>query len=338
MKYTTLRAFEKHLEEAAPLHFSSLYMILTKESFLRRSIGEKITAFLNADGKVLLKSFSADQPIESFLSELVTYNLFSKKQAFFLHNVEKFSKPDLEKLALHFRKMNPSTYLILLGSDLNGTTYFYKQAEKAGVILDLPEEKPWEKEKTVSNWLLETSLKNGKKMAHQTALSLVKQLGVDLALLSTELEKLICYVGDRAEISPEDISAISGIKNGDTIWQLSEALFKKDTSKALAVAKSMQEEGTALIGLLRQIRSQYQTELQISYILAQGGSSNDVVAQFPYMRGAILENHLNNARSWGVKKLKTGLLHIDNFELKAKNSSIDPEILTELLIVQLTTT
>jgi len=41
------------------------------------------------------------------------------------------------------------------------------------------------------------------------------------------------------------------------------------------------------------------------------------------------------ARSCGMRRLKAGLLTLDEAELQAKNSSIAPEILSELTLIKL---
>jgi len=76
----------------------------------------------------------------------------------------------------------------------------------------------------------------------------------------------------------------------DTGWQLGDALFRRDALTALKIGKALLMDGTALIALLRQIRSQYQTAFQVATILELGGSSADISKQFPYMRGGILES------------------------------------------------
>ena len=122
----------------------------------------------------------------------------------------------------------------------------------------------------------------------------------------------------------------------ETIWQLGEALFRRDPGAALRISKGLLSEGSPFLGLLRQIRSQFQTEYQISCILADGGTSSDVAQNYPYMKGVILEKHLHTARSYGKEKFKKALLAIDETELSAKSSGADEDLLNERLIYQLT--
>lgn len=204
-------------------------------------------------------------------------------------------------------------------------------------MLDIPEEKPWEKEKSLQDWIVSEIHSRGKKISERTAQVLLKQIGLDQSLLSHEMDKLCCYVGERSEIALQDIHQISVNCSLENIWQLGEALFRKDAQTALRIGKALLNEGAALIALLKQIRSQFQTEFQICSILFQGGGSQEISQQFPYMKGHILDRHIKSAQGYGMGNFKKGLLMIDETELQAKNSSTDPEFLFELLIVKLTT-
>lgn len=339
MKYSNLRAFEKHLIDASPSHLAPVYMILAKDPFVRRTAFAKLTDRLIADPKqreLALKVFDADQhhPAQ-IMEEFFSMGFFSKQKIIAIHNAEKLIKA-VDQFTPCFERPIQQTHVILCAPAVASNTNLYKRAEKAGVILELLEEKPWEKEKSMQEWVQIQASAQKKKLDAHTAQFLVKQMGTDQASLQQELEKLICYCGDRSEITIKDVSDICSSVNIETIWQLGEAIFQRNAATALKISKGMLEDGTAFLALLRQIRSQFETEFQIAAILAAGGQASDVTVLFPYMKGAILERHIQSAQRYGKQKLKEGLLLIDATELKTKNSIADADILNEWLIIKLT--
>jgi DNA polymerase-3 subunit delta len=343
MKFTTVRAFEKHLEGASQdNHFADLYLLISKESFERKAAEEHLlSSLLKKDSSQGLgvKIFEGESLVLSkIMEELDSYAFFSSRRAIVLRfGGDKIPKSISEPLEGYFSNPNPSVYLVVSASSILSTTNFYKKAEKKGIILDVAEEKPWEKEKTMTEWVHATVQTAGKRIDAQATHFLIKQIGTDQATLAQELEKLFCYCGDRKEIRTEDIGAICVNVNMETGWQLGEAIFRRDASSALRIAKALLMEGTAVIGLLRLIRSQFQTQYQVCSILVGEGGASEVTQQFPYMRGAILERNMQTARSYGMARFRKGLLAVDDTELKAKNSSGDLEFLVELLIVNITT-
>lgn len=338
MKYTNLRAFEKHLEGAAPNHFAGIYMVLSKEAFERKTALESLVAAVlkqEAAPELCLHIFDAEKHFEEIFGELDTYGFFGKKRLIVIHNVDKFDKAASAKFETYFASPNRAVCLAMTASTVNRSTNFYKKAEKAGIILDVTEEKPWEREKSLADWLQSSTALQGKQMRQQVCQLIVKQLGTDQAVLHQEMQKLICYVGERAAIDEGDVAAVCGNVNSENAWQLGEAIFRRDSAAALRIAKGLLTEGTALIALLRQIRSQFQTDYQVCSILSRGGTPADIMQEFPYMKGQILERHIQQARNYGMLNFKDGLLKIDAAELQAKNSSIDPDLLAEMLIIRL---
>jgi DNA polymerase-3 subunit delta len=339
MKYSNIRAFDKHLEGAAPHHFAEIYMVLAKEAFIRKTAIDLLTTQLLRDENtpdMCCHVFDAEEhTIENVLHELHAFSFFGKKRLVLLHNVDKLDKASTEKLEAYFDRPNRSLYFVISATGINRATRFYKKAEKSGVILDIAEEKPWEKEQTLTEWIHEKANQHGKKIDGQAVRLLLQQLGLDQTLLDQEIEKLFCYVGERIEITSHDVTAICSRLNIENGWQLGEAIFRKDRASALRIGKALLTEGVALIALLRQIRSQFQTEYQVCSILSNGGSRDVVSQQFPYMKGQILERHMQLAMNYGMQNFKKGIQAIDEAELQAKNSAINLELLAEMLLVRL---
>lgn len=339
MKYTALKAFEKHLQSAAPNHFSDCYMILGKDDFQRKAAVDMLIKFLQVGQKnaeLLLTTFDGENnPIQAVFQELNTLSMFSGKRVIILHQADKLNKAATQLLEDYFQKANRQTYFILTAPSLHHGTNFYKKMEKAGVVLEIAEEKAWEKEKNSIEWIHETLAKEGKKMDGQACQILVKQVGPDQAVLFQELQKLVCYIGDRANITLADVGAIATNCNIESVWQLGESIFKKDVAGSLKISKSLLKEGVQILALIRQMRSQFQTDYQVCCILHNGGGSEEITKSFPYMKGYILDLHLNMARQYGIERFKQGILSLDEAELMAKNSMMDPEFLLEKLIIKL---
>ncbi len=340
MRYDNLRAFEKHLLGATPKHFSPLYFIVGKESFECQEAIQLVLRFLLPEKgmrEFALSSFEGSQVEEKELGNaLYSGSFFAKTRVIWIQQVEKLKKSVQESLEKYFCHPSPSQYLLLSATSWQKNTAFYKAVEKEGIILDIADIKPWEKEKRLVEWVNKQVAATRKLMSYQICQLLVKRVGHDQALLVQEIEKLVCYCGEKKEITAQDIEAICSRQHVDSVWQLGEALFRRDAAAALHIVQALLMEGQALLPLLRQIRAQYQTEYQICLLLAQGKQGQDITQEFPYMKGQILDRHIQQAQQYGAEALKKGLLALDATERKAKNSSIDEKILIELLIMQLT--
>lgn len=338
MKFANLQGFEKHVEGKL---FANSYMIIGKDRFACKVAVDKLLAVVLAgqsNPAFCLKTFDGDRcSIESLMDELQSISFFSEKQVIWLDQADKLPKAATKTLEGYFQKPNPSVCFIVSATAVNHATNFYKYAEKNGVVLEFAEEKPAEKERSMTSWVSSTVASKGKSIEPQASQHLVKQVGTDMSQLHNEIEKLLCYIGDRSLITLKDIGEICSSINMENAWQLGEALFRRDAATSLRISKALLSDGTPLLSLVRQIRHQFQTEFQICSLLANGGTSHDITQLFPYMRGFILDRHIQSAQSYGMQRFKKGMQLIDETEVAAKNSSMDADFLAELLIIKLTT-
>ena len=339
MRYDTLRGFEKHLEESSPLKLSSLYFVLGKDSaqcdeaieLLLRTLlpspGMREFALTLFDGAV-----SSEKELED---HLYSGSLFLTPRVVWIKQADKLKKSIQESLEIYIRQPERLQHLLLSAQGWQKNTHFYKACEKEGVVLDFAEPKSWEKEKLLVEWVGKQAARERKVISYQVSQLLVKSCGCDRALLTKEIEKLFCFCCEKSEITAQDVASICHRENKETVWQLGEAIFNQEAARTLHIGQSLLAEGQPLLPLLRQIRSQFQTQLQISCLLAEGKQSNDILLEFPYMKGQILDRHIGQARSWGPNALKEGLIFIDAAELRLKNSAIHERIAFELLAMQL---
>lgn len=341
MKLTNLNAFEKHLEGAAPKHFADVYLLMSPDAFHRKQGTDKLSSLFLKGQKASPFScqiFDAERhDIDAIAVELDTLGFFAAKRLIVINNVEAFDKASLAVLERYLESPTSAICLALTSKALHRGSALYKKLEKIGVVLDVAEEKPWEKEKSVVEWLVTASRVQGKQMAPRAADMMVKRMGTDQTLLSNELLKLVCYVGSRPAIEQNDVAAICSCTPMENTWQLGEAIFSRDAPTAIRIGRSQLASDTPLIPLLRQIRTQFQTEFQVCTLLQRGASPSDITQEFPYMRGAILDRHIKQARGYGIDRFKEGILAIDKAEMEAKNSSLDPEFIFDVLMVRLTT-
>lgn len=329
MKLTNLKALEQNIQEG----LAPIYLIIGKDDFERKTATETLLRRWPKDNICLFEGQKFS--IKELLQELNTQSFFAKNRAVVIDNLDKIALSTLAPLQEYITNPEPTICLILCGTTFSKTSNLFKQIEKAGVVLDIAEEKPWEKEKNLAARLSVKLTAEAKTMDAQTSSAFIKLVGADAATLYQELEKLICFVGDRKAITLQDVTSVVAGGSHETIWQLGDAIFGRNAGVALRIIEALLQD-TALIALLRQLRTQVQTKLQICEILAGGGTPDAVSQKFPYMKGNILSNNIGLAQGYGLQRLHKAIIEIDETELKAKNSATDLTLLAQLLIFKLT--
>lgn len=336
MKYAQITAFEKHLLSAAPDNFSGVYCLLVKDPAERQFCIDEFRRLIKTDARVEWLSYSADPKRErELLQNIDTPSLFSTRQVMQINIGEKLSKPTMEALEKSFSTLPRSLTLLFTAETLNRQTTFYKAIEKHGVVFDMGEEKPWEKEKSLAEWLMGRVRSEKINIPADCVNQLVRGVNGNLAELGGEWNKLLSFLGTRKEVNEKDLAAVCLLTPVESTWQLGEAILQNNAEKALKVVFQAIEQGQNSITLLRQLRHQMMTALQL-LSGAKTNSLDTVSKKFPYLKGAMLDRQLNHASQYGLERLSRAVQLIDSFEFKAKDQWDDPELLFTALIARLT--
>jgi len=333
LKFQSVSAFEKHLNESASLHLSLIYMLITPCSYERELLEEKVVrAFKMKDPKVHGVAWAAQAlSMDAFLEELNTRQLFEAEKCLILKDVEKLKKREIEQLAHYLERPAPFSRLILSGASTKGLSELYHSGKKEMVLLDLSDEKPWDRQKRLRIWLNNEAIREGKPFTVEASTRLFEQIGTDMPMLQRELEKLICYVGDRPQIDLRDVEAVCATPQLETLWQQAEALvFGGGT-----VVRSSTADVSWLLMLLSATRSQLQNGLMIASLQEKGYSVHETAHHLPQLRLSALEKCfpvvLRRKRGYFEKALQ---LHFET-ELLAKNSSFAPSVLFDMFHLKL---
>jgi DNA polymerase III subunit delta len=330
VKYTQFRAFEKHLQSAFPHHFSPLYCFIGKDAEERALALDTLKKSLNIAEAIRFTS----EAEKEFLRDLDTPSLFQEKRLLYFQIGEKLSKQMMQQLEKRVGKLPPLTYVAFSAEAILSKSSFYQALEKEGVILEMGEEKPWEKERSLAEWLLDKAAKEGKTLSPE-AVNLLARGSKNTLVLYKEWEKLLTYTWGQKTIEAKDVEAICFLEPIDSQWLVGEAILQRNVKLALEVASRMLDQGHAVFALLRQLRHQMMTALQLASA-KEIGKLDLARAKFPYLKGQMFERQLAVAAEWGSMRLARAILEIDAHEFKAKDTLSDPKLLFNMLILRLT--
>lgn len=332
MKFTQIKAFEKHLESSSPNHFAPVYGLFMKDQGDRTWLLDRLKLSLLTPASSYT-SISSDSGEKGVLQELLAPSLFCEPRVIHF-SVDSLPKPKHETVAVLLKQLPQEVRCIFTGEALLKSSPLYKVIETEGALFETAGEKPWEREKSLSEWILHRAHLDRKTVSPGVVNTLVKNVGGSFALLAGEWEKLVLYAGDRSAIHDADLAAVGVLLAQESAWALGDALLARDRKKALESALNSLEQGAAVIQLLRQMRHQLLTALK-TLLHAEEGSLSLLIEKTPYLKGAILEKQLHAAKLFGKERLLQAVVHLDKSELQAKDGQDDPELLLTQLIARI---
>lgn len=115
-----------------------------------------------------------------------------------------------------------------------------------------------EQESVLSERMHAILSKSGKKMNPMAFKAIYDMTGFDVRTFSSNLEKLVTYIGEREKISVDDVTAILKKTKQDPIYELTGAISDKDTQGALFYVASLLSDGInplqILAAMINQVR------------------------------------------------------------------------------------
>lgn len=313
MRYTNTNSFLKHLKEATPHHFSRVYSIAISDPFDRAKMLDALLAAIVMPTHVVERFSGSDLDMRAFFDRLQTPSLFGGEPVIVLEEVEKLTKAQLTPLTPLLSKP-PSFGYLLLG--VGGKSPLLGPAEKGGVILDLLEEKPWDKEKRLLEQMEQHARLAKKQLAPLVAPFLLERLGPDSAMLEQELSKLFCYVGDRVAIERADVEAVGSQNRSFTAWQVAEELIWEGR-----LSQPLDE--SLFHALLPLLRSQLQTGMKISALLEANAPREEWDRALPRMFAKTLQKRSAQAALLGAPYFSRGLKALFELELQSRGDVED---------------
>lgn len=315
-KFTQLKPFEKALQDRSLLA-KKVFLILLSAEQERAILMQKIVSVCIPKDHDFEK-FSADIEFKTISDALLTDSLFFTDKVVYLDGVENLKKKDVDLFISFLENQKFSAYLIL-GS--KGKTPLTKCVEKIGVVIDLAEEKPWDKEKRLVEVLTEVAKQEGKWITPDAISLLISRIGSDYMALTQELGKLICFIGDRPTIERSDIFKISPINQLETPWQMAEEIIWED---------SFLFDPALFQNLIFALRSQLQMGLKITSLMQDKVPVSEWSAYFPKVWPRTLEKRKQQAIQKGSLYFQKGLKSLSRMEFLSRNGHTDPNALFDL--------
>ncbi len=317
MKFQSYEPFEKHCKESFPSHISPIYVVIApQESERKKILANLISSLENISD---LKKCSL---IKDAVEHVNAGSLFSGKMAALFDGAELLLKAEMEMLAHYIDSPNPEAHLILGAASSKNITELYKKGKKEMVVLDLSKEKPWEERARLQKWIVQTLHVEKKQVAPDAVEALLDRLPPDRLLLEQEIEKLLCFVGERPNITRQDVETICSSSIEYNQFQLAQQLVWGGRKQLPTLSDLSQ-----LLPLVGQLRNQFEMGLKMSTLLKRGATKDEIGAAFPRLWPKALQQCLEGARKRGGGFFKKGLIDLFALELGLKTSTGKPEVL-----------
>ncbi len=310
--------------------FRRVYLLYGDEDYLKLQYKNKLLRALVTEGDTM--NFSRFEGKEAQVPALIdlaeTMPFFAEHRVILVED-SGFFKNAAPQLAEYLPDMPETTCMIFIEKEVDKRSKTYKSLKDIGRMVEFktPDEK------MLTRWVLTVLQKNGKKLTQPTMQLFLEKAGNSMGNIDRELEKLICYVGDREIIQMDDVEEICTGQTENRIFDMIHMIAEKRQKEALELYYDLLALKEPPMRILFLLVRQFNILLQVKTMVAAGMEQNQI-ADRAGIRSFTIRRYRSEAGHFSVQKLKEALRDCARAEEDVKTGRLDDRLSVELILVK----
>lgn len=227
-------SIEKIITDWKQKKFEPVYWLEGEENFYIDQLVEYAEHHILAESEAgfnLSVFYGKDAVWPDLINACRRYPVFSDKQVVILKEAQQMK--DIDKLEGYIEHPLPSTVLVVAHKEkkLDGRSKLSRLLKQHAVVLST--KKLFENQ--LPEWTVNQVQKKGYSITREAVILLVEHIGNDLSRINNEINKLLLNLAGRTSITVEDIELYVGVSKEYNVFELQEALQRKDMAKAIRI-------------------------------------------------------------------------------------------------------
>lgn len=255
--------------------------------------------------------YGKDSNWADVVNACMRYPMFSNKQVVILKEAQQMK--DLDKLENYISKPLNSTIFVVAHKEkkVDGRSKLAKLLKEKGEVIST--KKMYDNE--LPAWTQDLIEHKGYQPTQKAVHLLVDHIGNDLSRIANEVEKVILNLGERKTITEDDIEKFVGISKEYNVFELQNAVGKKNLSKALQIVQYFEGNPKAApIQLV--LPSLYSYFSKVFMLFGAQGDDKSIAAQTG-INAWFLKDYKASANIYGFEGVQSALLLMHHYNLRS---------------------
>lgn len=314
--------------------FAPIYILMGEEPFFINELADLLeNSVLEIDQRSFNQTviYGNDTDVAQIIATAKRFPMMANHQLVLVREAQNLKEKDLEQLAGYFEQPVSSTVLVLAfkGKTLDKRKKTLKAALQQGVVFTAEKIKDYQ----LPQWVEQYVHEQGYKINQQAALLFAEHIGNNLSNIKNEFEKLILNVQKEHTITIKEVETNIGINREYTIFELQNAIQKKDTVKAFEIvdyfSKNPKATSFSLTFCIATLYNWY-NKLWIYYHMNDKSIEN-VRRTVGFSNDFFAKEFVVGAKHVSLTKVKKALQVLLNYDLRGKGVNDIGTDETELL-------
>jgi DNA polymerase-3 subunit delta len=317
---------------------ATLYLLHGEEDFL---LDERLEELKNLAVPAAAQSFNVDivygskADVSEIIAQASAFPMMSERRAVIVKEADKLtlSEEGKEVLSKYIKHPALTTVLIVVAEHPDLRKKPFSDLKNNAVV----EEFKRLREPQLVDWIRRRVKKAKKTIADDAAILIAATVGDSLRMIDGELAKLLTFINDRETISSDDITAVVGLSKKYSVFELVNAVGRKDAPGALAIINRMLEVGEAPQQINAMLTRFFIQLWKYEELRFQGLPTQQLASELgvaPYF----LKQTLEQASNFTAVQVEACLAALLAADVEMKTRSTDQRTVMEVLIYALTHT
>jgi DNA polymerase-3 subunit delta len=266
----------------------------------------------------------------SVLDTARTLPAFSPVRLVVVRDAQNLPATELDQFLSYLNDPVPETLLVFTADKIDGRRKFYQVFKTVGALVEF--KKLYDNQ--IPTFVKEQAEDAGISFTEDALALFCKRVGSHLQEIHGELCKLRNYLGERRVAEPADILAVVTDSRVDSVFELSDALGRKDVAEAIRLLRRLLAEGVAPLLILAMITRHFRQLWKAHELLRQRVPEKDMARRIginPYFLSGLLVQ-ARHFPTDGFRGIFESLLDAD---LALKSSGSSPDAVLESLLLRL---
>jgi DNA polymerase III subunit delta len=264
------------------------------------------------------------------LEELQTFPVFASRRLVLVKDAQLIPAPQLEGLLDYLKHPLAESLLVLVGDKIDGRKKFFQDFKKHGELVEF--KKYYDNQ--IPAFVREQVKAAGRSLTEDAMALFCRRVNSNLQEIHGELVKLFAYLGERRLIDVADVAAVVSDTRAGSVFDLTNAVGKRQVPEALRLFGRLLEEGIAPLVILAMLVRHFR-QLWKARELVERREPNKEIARLIGMNPYFLEGLLAQTRSFSPGELRRAFELFLQTDLALKSSGAHPSALLEQLLLEL---
>jgi DNA polymerase III subunit delta len=325
---------EKILSDWKKKSFRPVYWLEGEESFYIDQVMEYAEHHILSEAEAgfnLSVFYGKDAAWADIVNACMRYPMFAERQVVLLKEAQQMK--DIDKLENYIANPLASTIFVVSYKEkkVDGRSKLAKLLKDKGELLST--KKLYDNQ--LPEWINNLAASKGYSLSQKALMLLAEHIGNDLSRINNEMEKLTVNLGTRSSITEDDIEKYIGVSKEYNVFELQEALAKKDLPRAIRIISYFENNPKAAPVQLV-LPAIYNYFAKVFAVFGMPDKSENAVKPMFYNNPFAARQAIDTMKNYGYEGVERVILLLHAYNLRAiginDGDSSDAALMKELAV------